>query len=129
MEVGTVSSVLLTALWGFLVGFSGGWEIPRNLLTPWTTWLLQRAESKGISAIEIIVRVVLILFFIFALLAILCFMPALMVAKGVMQHGMAYIESLAWSDLWGASFVGSFVGWFTMGFLRRFQCRGSRKRK
>lgn len=106
--------ILFSILWGFLIGFIG-WGSCFRLSEPIAAWLLQSADSKGIAVG--ITRLLVTIFSIFAVLAVLSWVPIML---SVIQFDTIHIDNDLWRNLYGVSFISSLVGFFVLGFLRRF---------
>jgi hypothetical protein len=109
--------VVAAAAWGFLVGFVG-WGACFRLAEPIAGWLLESGASDGVAVG--ISRVVVTLFLIAATMLALCGVPLLSSGAGA---GAIRPGSVEWRHLFGASFVGSFLGLFALGLLRRVGTR------
>jgi hypothetical protein len=110
-----MSSNLLTLtppfVWGFLVGFVG-WASCFRLAEPIVDWLLPvRSEAtiaKGIA------RFLVTLFLIFAVLFVLAMMPVVLSVGGETLEGNSQ-----WRRIFGATFIGSLVGFLVYGLMTR----------
>lgn len=106
--------IAFTILWGFLIGFIG-WGACFRLSEPIATWLLQSVGSNGI--IDGITRLLVTIFFIFGVLALLSWVPIML---SIIKIDTIQIDNDLWRNLYGVSFISSLVGFFVLGFLRRF---------
>lgn len=100
-------------LWGFLVGFVG-WGACFRLIEPVAEWLLQHTKTAG-AAVGV-ARLLVAMFLIFAVLVALSLVPLLLV---VLKDGAVNAQGQAWKNLYGASFIGSLLGFIFLGLTRR----------
>lgn len=105
--------IVFSAFWGFLVGFIG-WGSCLHLPEPISEWLLHTENPKEISVG--IARLLIMIFLIFAIFAMLSWVPMLM---SITQFEGDPVEADLWRNMIGVSFVSSLIGFFTLGFLRQ----------
>jgi hypothetical protein len=100
-------------VWGFLVGFVG-WGGGLRLIGPIAAWLLGNVTRRSTVAMAV-AWLAVTAFVIFAIMLVLTLVPLMLHAWGRLQTGEA------WRDIFGAAFLASMAGYFTLGLLRRLR--------
>lgn len=107
----TLIEIVPLAVWGFLVGFIG-WGSCFRLVEPIGDWLLPLKRSANV--VRGIVRLLVVVFLIFAILVLLAMLPAFLFVVGSVESGADQ-----WRRLFGITFISSFIGFFSFGLIRR----------
>lgn len=103
------------AIWGFLVGFIG-WGSCFRLVEPIGDWLVPVKVNSGLA--QAFVRLLVAVFLIFTILMMLVIMPVFLFVSGGVES-----SSDEWRRLFGITFIGSLVGFFFFGLIRRLNCK------
>jgi hypothetical protein len=112
--------LLPSAICGFLIGFVG-WASVFRLPQPVAEWMM---EHRGNGRLMGVVKLLLVLLLLASMFLLLGLLPLTLLVLGGSQPEVPKLAT--WRDLYGASFFGSLVGFFTFGFFRRLLMRRSR---